>query len=888
MDSLDPSDNETDVSESSTCSRGHVHRQHRQRVYDFSEDELEDDDEPPLEPRDVRINRDRRVGSFYDLLEILGKGKFGVVYKCMEKATSRYFAAKFIDIKHPQERKEVETEIELMNDLRHPRLLQLYDAFDDGKRMAIIMELASGGELFSRVIDEEFVLTEKVCTVFMRQICEGVEYMHHQNVVHLDLKPENVLCVTPTGNRIKLIDFGLARRYSAKENIRVMFGTPEFVAPEVIGYDRISLATDMWSVGVICYILLSGLSPFMGDNDTETLSNVTNAAWDFEDECFDAISDDAKDFITQLLVKRPEKRITASQSLKHRWLKQSRRRSSILDPEDKSLSKAKLRRFVIRRRWQKVFNTIRALRRMGSFRLDSATSPTGQHDDSKPMDLVLAAGGVPDAIEEETEEPPMFVFPIIKKVDEGPATPRASPPIEAVSVKVTSPLPDGAPQIGELVHNGVRDVSPTLSDDPAEEEELDNSLSDRTDSERSNNSVRLLTVNSAEGSRQKSLEKSPSPTECRQRTPDAKKSPSPFLEDRKPRFPSPVEKTQRGSEPKKSPSPMREDRTEKSPSIAEEELRDQVQKRSPSPIPEGGTQKTSLSTENQQRTLQVKNSPSPVPEDRTQKSPSVAAEDKLRTADVKKSPSPKPEFRSQNSMQFQDSRRKFEEAQQSRGSSFSKSPSPAGSGRGSGGTVSHSSSTSSFRMQKSCSPETSSVVETVQTSNSRTTTTSRSVSHSSSSSPSIAKRTPPPANFSVFQKSPSPLGNKSAANSLPTTGTPPRPVRSLIKDIDIPIQILDDCGKEVDDAEPTTRRPRSTADSGAEDMLGTPGSTPSTPDALDDDDASEMSGLDEAMEHPTDNSIETVVAAKEGKVSAPADARSGKAAGERVIPIQIL
>lgn len=112
-----------------------------------------------------------------------------------------------------------------------------------------------GGELFERVIDDDFILTEKIVTVYMRQICEGVEYMHSQNILHLDMKPENILCVTKTGNQIKLIDFGLARRYNPKEKLQILFGTPEFVAPEVVNFEKVTYKTDMWSVGVICYVL---------------------------------------------------------------------------------------------------------------------------------------------------------------------------------------------------------------------------------------------------------------------------------------------------------------------------------------------------------------------------------------------------------------------------------------------------------------------------------------------------------------------------------------------------------------------------------------------------------------------------------------------------------
>lgn len=112
-----------------------------------------------------------------------------------------------------------------------------------------------GGELFDRVLDENFVMTDRVCAIFVRQILEAMEYIHFKNIIHLDLKPENILCLTRAGNRIKIIDFGLAREYDPDKKLQVLFGTPEFVAPEIVNFESISYATDMWSVGVIAYVL---------------------------------------------------------------------------------------------------------------------------------------------------------------------------------------------------------------------------------------------------------------------------------------------------------------------------------------------------------------------------------------------------------------------------------------------------------------------------------------------------------------------------------------------------------------------------------------------------------------------------------------------------------
>ncbi|XP_051159455.1 uncharacterized protein LOC127280484 [Leptopilina boulardi] len=276
--------------------------------------------EPSFPYRAVTVRKGVQFNDCYDTESEIGRGKFGTVYRCKEKKSQLALAAKVVSTTRKEDKRAVEREVEIMRRLQHPRLIQLYDAIDTGKQIYVILELIQGGELFERVIDDDFLLTERSCAVFMRQICEGIEFIHGQHILHLDMKPENILCLTKEGNRIKIIDFGLAREYDPKKKLQVLFGTPEFVAPEVVNFDQIGFGTDMWSIGVICYVLLSGLSPFMGDTDIETMANVTIAKYDFDDEAFSGISDDAKDFIRCLLVKDISKRVNASQCRQHRWL----------------------------------------------------------------------------------------------------------------------------------------------------------------------------------------------------------------------------------------------------------------------------------------------------------------------------------------------------------------------------------------------------------------------------------------------------------------------------------------------------------------------------------------------------------------------------------------
>ncbi|KAK7590722.1 hypothetical protein V9T40_002335 [Parthenolecanium corni] len=334
----------------------------------------------PVEKKKVNIQHGELFTNQYEVLEELGKGRYGIVHKTQDKEFGNFYAAKFVRCIKSKDKDKVREEITIMNALKHPKLLQLIAAYENPKEIIMVTEYISGGELFERVVADDFTLTERDCILFMRQICEGVAYIHKNNVVHLDLKPENIMCVSRTSHQIKLIDFGLAQKISPDTPVRVLFGTPEFIPPEIINYEPIGTESDMWSVGVICYVLLSGLSPFMGENDAETFANITRSDFDFDDEAFEAISKDAKDFISSLLIKRKEKRLTAKQCLHHKWLAQHDKTMSCV-----KLCTDKLKKFIIRRKWQKTGNAIRALGRMATLSAASRrNSSTNSSSSSSP------------------------------------------------------------------------------------------------------------------------------------------------------------------------------------------------------------------------------------------------------------------------------------------------------------------------------------------------------------------------------------------------------------------------------------------------------------------------------------------------------------------------
>ncbi|XP_030016391.1 myosin light chain kinase 2, skeletal/cardiac muscle isoform X3 [Sphaeramia orbicularis] len=312
-----------------------VERERREKNTESDEkQEDEDDDEaeryfidtipPPAAPFNHRIvsAKPNQISNFYTInwQEVLGGGRFGQVHKCVENSSGLTLAAKVIKARSQKEKEVVKIEIQVMNNLDHANLIQLYAAYESRNDIILVLEYVGGGELFDRIIDENYTLMELDAVMFIRQICDGLQHMHKMYILHLDLKPENILCVNRVTNKIKIIDFGLARVYKPREKLKVNFGTPEFLAPEVINYDFVSFNTDMWSLGVITYMLLSSLCPFLGDNDNETLNNILACKWNFEEREFMDTSEEAKNFISRLLVVNKSWRMSASEALRHPWL----------------------------------------------------------------------------------------------------------------------------------------------------------------------------------------------------------------------------------------------------------------------------------------------------------------------------------------------------------------------------------------------------------------------------------------------------------------------------------------------------------------------------------------------------------------------------------------
>uniref|UniRef100_A0A8C2IWE0 Death associated protein kinase 2 n=1 Tax=Cyprinus carpio TaxID=7962 RepID=A0A8C2IWE0_CYPCA len=196
----------------------------------------------------MAVFKQQRVEDFYDIGEELGSGQFAIVKRCKEKSTGVEYAAKFIKKRQSRasrrgvRREEIEREVDILQELQHPNIITLHDVYENRTDMVLILELVSGGELFDFLAQKES-LSEEEATEFIKQILSGVQYLHSKKIAHFDLKPENIMLLDNNIQRprIKLIDFGLAHRIKDGVEFKNIFGTPEFVAPEIVNYEQLGL-----------------------------------------------------------------------------------------------------------------------------------------------------------------------------------------------------------------------------------------------------------------------------------------------------------------------------------------------------------------------------------------------------------------------------------------------------------------------------------------------------------------------------------------------------------------------------------------------------------------------------------------------------------------------
>uniref|UniRef100_A0A6P7G166 Obscurin isoform X7 n=1 Tax=Diabrotica virgifera virgifera TaxID=50390 RepID=A0A6P7G166_DIAVI len=259
---------------------------------------------------------------FYDIGDELGRGTQGITSHAVERLNGRNYAAKVM-YGSGDFRPFMYNELDMLNELRHKKLISLHEAYETEDSLALILELASGGELVRDYLLKMDYYTESDIAGFIRQLLQGLDYMHDRGYAHMGLDLGDLLISHPGGDDLKITDFSLSRRIQHGNFYPLKYGMPEYVSPEVANGDGVGYGQDMWSVGIITYILLSGRSPFRGENDRETLTNIREGRWSFYDEWWSKISLEARDFISKLLVYDAEGRMDIRGALRHPWLERA-------------------------------------------------------------------------------------------------------------------------------------------------------------------------------------------------------------------------------------------------------------------------------------------------------------------------------------------------------------------------------------------------------------------------------------------------------------------------------------------------------------------------------------------------------------------------------------
>nr|XP_051698361.1 obscurin [Oryctolagus cuniculus] len=287
----------------------------------------------------------RKLQSFYEVKEEIGRGAFGFVRRVQHKGNQLCCAAKFIPLRGG--RAQAHRERDILASLSHPLLTGLLDQFETRKTLILVLELCSSEELLDRLF-RKGVVTEAEVKVYIQQLVEGLHYLHSHGVLHLDIKPPNILMVHPAREDIKICDFGFAQKVSPTEPQYSAYGSPEFVAPEIIEQTPVSEASDIWAMGVISYLSLTCSSPFAGESDRATLLNILEGRVSWGSPAAAHLSEDARDFLKATLQRAPGARPSASQCLAHPWFL-----NSVPAEEAQFVSTKQLKFLLARSRWQR-------------------------------------------------------------------------------------------------------------------------------------------------------------------------------------------------------------------------------------------------------------------------------------------------------------------------------------------------------------------------------------------------------------------------------------------------------------------------------------------------------------------------------------------------------
>jgi len=308
----------------------------------------------------VKERKAQTIEEFYKLGKELGSGGFATVVLGKDKKDGSTWALKKMNMpKYRANEAATKKEVELLAGLSHPGVVRLREVVITEQHFVIVMELLSGGELFDRIVDRERY-SEEDAKIVAKSLLETLAYLHEHAIVHRDLKPENlVFDATGDDANLKLTDFGFATAFDPRNKLTATCGTPEYVAPEVLNEQPYDTKVDVWSAGVVIYILLCGFPPFYGDNDDELFERICTRRFKFIKPYWDVISDDAKDLVGKMFTLDPKQRPSAREALGHKWFA-----SVQTDQPDLSAALEEMRRYNATRKLKKGVLTVMAMNKL--------------------------------------------------------------------------------------------------------------------------------------------------------------------------------------------------------------------------------------------------------------------------------------------------------------------------------------------------------------------------------------------------------------------------------------------------------------------------------------------------------------------------------------------
>jgi len=307
----------------------------------------------------------KHFNEVYKLGKQLGEGAFSVVKEGQHRQTHESFAIKIVTKAKLSKEDEValKDEIDVLKDMKHEHIIRLYDVFEEPQHYYMVTEKMTGGELFDRIVQKSYY-NEREARDTCLILFSAIHHCHKMKVAHRDLKPENLLLTSENDDSaIKIADFGFAKRVKQPKSLTTQCGTPGYVASEILEGKPYDTQADMWSIGVIVYILLGGYPPFIESNQRTLFRKIRKGQYEFHEEYWGQVSDDAKDLIRKLLVVNPDDRLDAETALQNKWIGAD---SETLASLDLGINLQQFKKFNAKRKFKAAVSTVMAANKLQS------------------------------------------------------------------------------------------------------------------------------------------------------------------------------------------------------------------------------------------------------------------------------------------------------------------------------------------------------------------------------------------------------------------------------------------------------------------------------------------------------------------------------------------